>query len=77
MTDHEAVGNHTIVWEGVKLPAQDPDWTKRGIREAICIRKAGPHAINRDEGCHHLPDVYSKLPLPHLVVAIRSTEDEA
>ena len=29
-----------IDWEGVKLQAKDPDWTERGIRVAICIRKA-------------------------------------
>ena len=64
LTDHVAVCMHNIDWEGLKLPAKYPDWTKRGIREAICIRKAGPPAINRDEGRHHLPDVYSKLLQP-------------
>ena len=59
LTDHVAACNHTIDWEGVKLPAKDQDWTTRGIREAICIRKAGLHAINRDKGRHHLLDVYS------------------
>ena len=52
------------------------DWIKRGIREAICIRKAGSHTISHDEGHPHLPNVYSKfcsLP-PHLVVALRSTD---
>ena len=61
LTDHAAVYNHTIYWEGVKLPAKDLDWMKRGIREAICIMKAGSHTINHSEGCHHLHDVYSKL----------------
>ena len=64
LTDHVAVCNHAINWDGVKLPAKDPDWTKRGIREAICIKKAGPHAINCDEGHNHLPDEYSKLLQP-------------
>ena len=64
VTDHVAVCNHTINWKGVKLSVTDPDWTKRGIRKAICIRKAWPHTINRDEGCHYLPDVYSKLLQP-------------
>ena len=64
LTDHVAVCNHTIDWEGVTLSTKDSDWTKRGISEVICIRKAGSHAINHDEGCHHLPDVYSKLMQP-------------
>ena len=45
----------------MKLPAKDSDWSKRGVREDICIRKAGFHAINHDGGHHHLLDVYSKL----------------
>ena len=60
LTDYAAVCNHIIDWDGVKLPAKDSDWVKRGIREAICIMTAGSHAINH-EGCHHLPGVYSKL----------------
>ena len=64
LTEHVTVCNHTINWEGVKLPVKDLYWTKRGIREAICIRKAGPRAINCDKGHHHFPDVYSKLLQP-------------
>ena len=37
LTDHTAVCNHTIDWEGVKIPAKDSDCVKRDtcIREAI------------------------------------------
>ena len=58
LTDHVVGCNHTctIDCEGVKLPAKDADWTNKGIREAICIGKAGPHTINCDDGRHyHLP----------------------
>ena len=61
LTDHAAQTNHTINWEGVKLPAKEPDWRTRGIKEAIAIKKRGPNAINRDGGRHQLPDVYSGL----------------
>ena len=60
LTDHGASKNHTIDWDGVTLPAKEPDWKKRGVKETIFIRKAGTHTINRDGGHHHLPEV-SKL----------------
>ena len=61
LTDHTAQENHVIDWESVKFSAKDPDWTSRGIKEAIAIRKKGPNAINRDGGRHQLPEVYSGL----------------
>ena len=39
--DHIAKNNQTIDWEGVKFPSRDCDTTKRGIWEAIAIRRAG------------------------------------
>ena len=63
LTDHVAVYNHTINWEGVKLPAKDPHW-KRGIREAICIRKAGHMPSITMRGATISPDVYFKLLQP-------------
>ena len=76
LTDRAAVYNHNIDWEGVKLRAKDSDSVKRGIREGICIIKAGPRTINHVEGCHHLPDMYDKLLPFHLGVAFRSTDDD-
>ena len=61
LTDHSAQENHVINWEGMKFAAKDPDWTTRGIKEAIAIKKRGPNAINRDGGRHQLPEVYSSL----------------
>ena len=61
ITDHLAKENHTIDWECVKFPARDTDCTARGVKEAVKIRKAGAHAMNRDGGCHQLPSLYSKL----------------
>ena len=61
LTDHVASNKHTIDWEGVRLPAKEPDWKKRVVKESIFIRMAGMHAINQDGGCHHLPKVFTKL----------------
>ena len=59
--DHIASKNHMIDSEGVRLPAKEPDWKKRGVKDAIFIRKAGTCAINQDGRCHLLPEVFSKL----------------
>ena len=61
LTDHIASKNHTIDWEGVRLLAREPDWKKKGVKEAIFIRKAETRAINWDRGCQLLPEVFSKL----------------
>ena len=61
LTDHVAQSNHTIAWDKVKLPVKEADWKLRGIREAISIRKAGTHSLNRDEGRYQLPPCYSRL----------------
>ena len=45
--DHVAQSNHTIDWEGVKLPMSESHWKIRGIKEAVQIRKMGPHTMNR------------------------------
>ena len=48
LMDHVASKNHTIDWEGVRLPEKEPDCKKRGVKEAIFIRKAGTRTINWD-----------------------------
>ena len=54
ITDHVAKENHTIDWEGVKFPARDTDWTARGVKEAVEIRRTGAHAMTRDRGHNQL-----------------------
>ena len=61
LTDHIASENHTIDWDNVTFPMRESEWKKRGIKEAITIRKAGTRALNRDEGRHLLPRVYDTL----------------
>ena len=46
LTDCVISKNHTISTEGVRLPAKEPDWKKRGVKEAISLRKV--------EMCHQL-----------------------
>ena len=40
-TDDAAVCNHSIDWEGVKLPSKDSDWSKRGIRRPSALGRQG------------------------------------
>ena len=40
--DHIAKDNHTIDWEGVKFRSRECYTTKRGILEAIAIKRTGP-----------------------------------
>ena len=61
LMDYVAIKNHTIGWEGVRLSAKEPDWKKRGVKEAVFIRKAWMRAINREGGRHLLPEIFSKL----------------
>ena len=37
LTDNIRQTNHTIDWEGVRLPVKEPNYKKRGIREAIAM----------------------------------------
>ena len=41
LTGHVAQSNHTIDWEGVKIPMSESHWKIRGIKEAMQIRKTG------------------------------------
>ena len=61
ITDHVAKENHTIDWEGVRFVTRDSDWTTRGVKEAVEIRKTGANAINRNGGHNQLPLLHSKL----------------
>ena len=51
---------HSIDWEGVRILDREANWYKRGVREAIQIRRTGSD-LNRDRGRHDLPVVYNKL----------------
>ena len=58
--DHAAQKNHVINWEETKTIAREDDFRKRGIREALRIRKQGK-CMNRDEGRYQLSHIYDSL----------------
>ena len=52
----------------------DDNWYRRGVKEAIAIRKIKPK-LNQDDGRHHLTAMYDKL--IHSSVAMKSSKPEA
>ena len=44
----------------VKILGREPDWFKRGVREAINIHKHKP-SLNRDKGRYNLPNLWDNL----------------
>ena len=67
---HVVKENHTIDFEGVKLPTRETDRTAREVRESVKIIKTGSHAMNRDGGHHHQQSLYFKLLVKYI-----STDD--
>ena len=47
ITDHVCQTNHLIDWDSARMVERESDWTDRGIKEAIVIRKH-PQNFNRD-----------------------------
>ena len=43
-----------------KLLCTEEDWFRRGVKEAIAIRKINP-TLNQDDGRHNLSTMYNKL----------------
>ena len=50
IADHITRNNHTIEWEEVKFPTRNSDTTKRGIQEAIGIKKTVAHTLKTPHG---------------------------
>ena len=63
ITDHVAKENHTIVWEGAKFPVRDTDWTARGAKEAVKIRK-------------HEPTPRTGMGMPPTIIIVLQVADE-
>ncbi len=57
VVEHTKDSKHTMDWDSVRVLDQDSDWFRRGVREAINIRRE-PSSLNRDRGRHDLPPVY-------------------
>ncbi len=62
--DHVSQNNHTMSWEEARIIAKEGNWFRRGIREAICIRREEGHTINHDRGRHDLSNVYNPISKP-------------
>ena len=58
--EHSAAPGHDIDWDGVKVLDKEDNWFKRGVKEAIQIRRTGSD-LNKDKGRHHLPRIYNRL----------------
>ena len=57
---HVASDRHSkddVQW---RILCTDDDWFRRGVKEAIAIRKIGP-TLNKDGGRYHLPRIYDDL----------------
>ena len=54
---HAANSTHSIDYEGVVVKAREEDWFKRGVKEAIHIKRKASD-LNKDKGRHQLPSVY-------------------
>ena len=61
VTTHASQLQHLIDSEGVKiLIDREDNWFRRGVKEAIHIKKTGSE-LNKDRRQHHLNTVYNKL----------------
>ena len=54
LTNHVGQITHTIGWDGVRLTAKEPKYSKKGSIEAIAIQKFGTDMINSDSRRIHL-----------------------
>jgi len=67
MAEHIKFSKHKIDEQNIKLLDSEANWRKRGIKEAIHIRKNNP-SLNRDKGRHNLSHAWDKileLPVTH------------
>ena len=51
---------HSIDWDGVKVLDREAKWFKRGVKEAIQIKRRGSN-LNRDKGRHQLPPAFDSI----------------
>ena len=65
-TDHAGQNNHIIDWKGVRLPAKEPDYTKRGKpRSYIYPENGGEHDQPRKRASFSAEDLHqAALALP-------------
>lgn len=57
---HVATDTHEKTDLQYSILCTEQDWFKRGVKEAIAIRKLKP-TLNKDDGRYHLPAIYNKF----------------
>ena len=57
---HLEATSHRVEWKDVQILDREEDWFRRGVREAIQIKRKGSD-LNRDKGRHYLPPAYDQL----------------
>ena len=57
---HVATEDHTKEDFHFEVVMNESNWYKRGIKEAIAIKKLNP-TLNLDEGRYHLSPIYNNL----------------
>ena len=73
--EHSKAGHH-IDWDNVKILDKESDWFRRGVKEAIHIRKTRSD-LNKDQGRHRLSKAYSSLLCQRLKTRdLRSRSDD-
>ncbi|XP_072048871.1 uncharacterized protein [Amphiura filiformis] len=60
VNEHVSGSAHSIDWEGVKILDREENWFRRGVKEAIQIKR-NESDLNRDKGRHHLPPTYDSV----------------
>ena len=58
--EHAINKGHTIDWDNVSVLDRENDWFRRGVREAIHIKRTN-YTLNKDQGRHNLPSCYDKV----------------
>ena len=58
--EHATNKGHTIDWDNVSALDQESDWYRRGVREAIHIKRTNS-TLNKDQCRHNLPSCYDKV----------------
>ena len=58
---------HSFEDSNVKIMNREDRWFKRGVKEAICIRKIRP-TLNLDDGRYHLSAMYDQYIGDHVTL---------
>ena len=60
VAQHMQSTGHNIDWNNTEILDREANWFRRGVKEAIHIRRRRPD-LNRDQGRHNLPRNWDTL----------------